>query len=345
MTDAIIPPGVTLNAKELGRLAFSLLEAAQKQKTQFAPLVADLNQKAKKLFDAAISVGRSHSGSAFGYHSALYYRDFESPPLGEMFNVEWGGLNGIAPGWTKRDEDEVKRRIEELASQTFAVTEEALKAPLDGAKELLKEILIRLAPLHRLPDGNREKKLLDGLEHFDWQDSAHKKYCAQAIKNFPGATRDSGAFHQGMVFPAHSYYEAVAYQVEKSCEAIEGFWSAADRLLRQLELAATQDLVRDAGPTSDTHIAAKYEQLKTLIGFLSAFILSLAIAAAAGFIIRRFQWKWLLKHPNGYAIQGLSYAVLLLFLVGLTVPKYRNFCWGIALIPLLAAVLQSLGGP
>jgi hypothetical protein len=184
-----------------------------------------------------------------------------------------------------------------------------------------------------------------GLEHFDWQDCAHNEYAAHAMKRFPNMTRDSGAFTQGIVLPAHVYYEAAAIQVKKSCKAIEGFWNSTERLLRQLELAATQAIVTVSGPEGDTSIAAKYARLKMLVGFLGALVLSLIIAGLVGLIIRRFQWKWLLTHPNSYAIQGLSYAVLLLFLVGLLVRRFRKYCWGLALIPLLVAVLQSLGGP
>jgi len=345
MTDASNRPKAVLNTKELGSLASTLLEGVRKQKEQIAATVGDLTQQADKLFEAATRVGRSHSGSNFGYHGALYYKDFETPSLGSMFNVEWGGINGIPPGWTTREPEVVKLRIEKLAAVTFTATEEALKAPLNAAKELHKEILIRLAPLHQLPDGNRERQLLDSLEHLDWQDSAHNKYAGQAMKRFPNMTRDSGAFTQGMVLPAHTYYEAAAIQVKTSCKAIEDFWNFAERLLRQLQLAATQALVTVSESEGDASIAAKYARLKMLVGFLAALVLSLIIAGTAAFIIKRFQWKWLLAHPNSYAIQALSYAVLLLFLVGLLVRRLRKYCWGIALISLVVAVLQSLGGP
>jgi hypothetical protein len=194
-------PNIILNRNELGRMASALLEEVRKQKEQLSVVVVDLAEQAEKLFQAAISVGRSHSHSNFGYHGSLYYKDFEIPTLSTMFNVEWGGVDGIAPGWAQRRPDEVKRRIEELAGLSFGATKEAVKIPLGAAKELLQDILIRLAPLHQLPDGNREKQLLDALESFDWEESAHNKYAAQAMKAFPTATRDSGAFHQGLMFP------------------------------------------------------------------------------------------------------------------------------------------------
>jgi hypothetical protein len=39
----------------------------------------------------AISIiGKSSSQSWFGYHSRIYYRDFEPPPVEAHFSREWG---------------------------------------------------------------------------------------------------------------------------------------------------------------------------------------------------------------------------------------------------------------
>jgi hypothetical protein len=345
MADSNPRAEAVLNTKELAKLASALLSEVTEQKNEHATSVATITSEADKLFDGAVGVGRAHSGSNFGYHGALYYRGFEVPPLGSMFNVEWGGIHGIPPGWTKREPEEVKIQIERTTSATFASLEKEIKVPLDFAKRLHKEILIQLAPLHQLSDGNKERQLLDNLEHFDWKDSAHNKYAASAMQGFPNMTRDSGAITQGCMFPAHSYYEAAAAQLKESCSAIEEFWNSAERLLRQLQLGATQTLVTrtesDDGPT----FAEKYERLKIGALLLAAFLSSLLLTAAAELAIRKWQWRWLLDHPNSYSIQWLTYAVLLLFLIGLFVRKFRNYCWGIALVPLLVGVLQSLGGP
>lgn len=239
----------------------------------------------------------------------------------------------------------MKLRIEARATATFAAVEEAVKVPLDSAKRLQREILIQLAPLHQLPNSNHEKQLLEEMEHFDWKDSAHNEYCVRAMKCFPNMTRDSGAASQGMMLPSHTYYEAAATQVRKSCSVVEEFWTSVERLLRQLQGAATQSLVTHSDPSDAVSIGAKYERLKVGVLLLGAVLLSIAISAAVEFVSRRWQWHWLLSHPNSYSIQWLSYAVLLLFLIGLLVRRFRKFCWGVALIPLVVAVLQSLGGP
>jgi len=334
-----------LNTKELARLAAVLRADIEKQKRENATTVAETERKARQLLDAVHKVASSHSGSNFGYHGVLYYRDFQVPQLGSMFSVEWGGIDGIPPGWTKREPDEVRLRIETIASQTFAAVEETIQKPMDSAKQLQREILIQLAPLYQLPDGNREKQLLQGLEQFDWKDAAESDYVNAALKGYPRMTRDSGAISQGVMLTSHDCYGASATQVLKSCEAIEEFWTSADRLVRQLEVVGSSILISQDGPTDAPNIGAKYERMRVSLLLLGAFFSSVVIAAGAQYAVTKgWPWQWLLTHPNRYAIECLAYAVLLLFLVGLFIRKFRNYCWGIALIPLIVGILQSLGG-
>jgi hypothetical protein len=336
---------VSLNVKAVSALASTLLEQLENQEHVNGARVAEVKSQSQQLFDAATKIAASHSGSNFGYHGALYYRDFQVPPMGSMFNVEWGGIHGLQSGWNKREPDEVKRKIESVAGLTFAKLEEAVKGPVDSAKALHTELLVQLAPLHQLPDSNREKQLLDKLEHFDWKDSAHHDYAIAALKSFPNMTRDSAAASQGMMLTAHNYYEAVATQVRKSSEAIEEFWSLSARLLRQFQLVTSSNLVVYSDYTDHINLAARYERLKASTLLLAAFVSSVTLALGAVFALKRWPWPWLLANPNSYSIQWMSYAVLLLFLVGLFVRRFRRFCWGGALIPLVVGVLQSLGGP
>ena len=43
-----------------------------------------------KLMKAAEEVGKSWSGSWLGYHSRIYYKDFQPVPPGARFSIEWG---------------------------------------------------------------------------------------------------------------------------------------------------------------------------------------------------------------------------------------------------------------
>ena len=72
---------------------------------------------------AANHVAASWSGSWMGYHSEMYYRDFVPPPLENSFSPEWGGINGIPPGWQKRSAEEMKARIENLSGESVTILE------------------------------------------------------------------------------------------------------------------------------------------------------------------------------------------------------------------------------
>ena len=87
MTDAN-PSMPVLNKKALAKLASTLLQEVTTQKTHDGAQVEALIRQSDTLFKAARRVSASHSGSNFGYHGSLYYRDFEVPPMGSMFNVK-----------------------------------------------------------------------------------------------------------------------------------------------------------------------------------------------------------------------------------------------------------------
>jgi len=336
---------VSINAKQLSQLADALLSEIETQKQADGARVTEAKNKAQRIIEATAKVAASHSGSNFGYHGELYYRDFREPPTGSKFSVEWGGIHGIPSGWAKKEPEEVKRKIEELSGLVISDVEDLVKSPLDSAKLLHREMLIRLAPLHQLPADNRERQLLDKLEHFDWHDSAHNEYALATVNGYPNVSRDSSAIFQGRTLPSHNYYEAVAIQVKRSSEAIEEFWNLTNRLLRQFQVVSSSTLVSRKESSEDSNLAARYERLKTGTLLLAALVCSAVIATGVNAALNRWPWPWLAGHPNSYSIQWLSFAVLLLFLVGLFVRRFRNYCWGFAIIPLIVGVLQSLGGP
>ncbi len=106
-----------------------------------------IGQRAEKLFGSAIEVSASWSGSWFGHHSELYYRDFQKPPLDERFSVEWGTLYDLPEAWAARSEAEVKTKIEQLAGAGFEMTRSDIDRVLHSAKKLRSDLQARLAPI------------------------------------------------------------------------------------------------------------------------------------------------------------------------------------------------------
>lgn len=64
----------------------------------------------QSVIEAADRFARAASGSNFGFHSCVYYKDFEPPPPGAHFSSEWG-FNGMFQGttgeWQEYNRDEV----------------------------------------------------------------------------------------------------------------------------------------------------------------------------------------------------------------------------------------------
>jgi hypothetical protein len=214
----------------------TLLSKIEEHEEDNRKLLSQIQGDSKALTDSARRMEASSSGSNFGYHSELYYRDFETPPAGHRFNIEWGSVHGSQPGWGSKTSEEVKNRIERISGREFEKLEHDSAQLVESSKQLLDDILIALAPLHSASGLTKEKELLNQLESFDWAEDAKNKICIAFMKQFPNMTRDSNAIIQGQRLPAYTYYEAVAEQAEQSCDAVERFWKVLQRLLKQLQV-------------------------------------------------------------------------------------------------------------
>ena len=208
--------------------------------------IAELKNHCDRLFKAASKVSESSSGSSLGYHSELYYGDFEKPPLESRFSPEWGGRRGLPDGWQARDHDDVKERIETLADSSFDKIERPTEGMVNRAKELQTDIEIELSALHDLTGYERELELLTKVVEHKW---GHR--VGEYIKAYlpgPSMTRDTNALSQGSCVPAYLYYEAVADTCRSRCIAAEEFFKLSHRLLRQVQRRGAQ-LTRAIGNT------------------------------------------------------------------------------------------------
>ena len=231
--------------------------------------IAEVSRQSNKLFESATKLTQCWSGSYFGYHSELYYGNFERPPLERRFNPEWGGLHGIPPGWQSRGSDEVKTYIETEAKAKFEDVEINSKEMTRTAQELQSEILVDLAPLHGLEGFTNEKALLAAIEAFKWEVKASIYAHEHVPKTF--VSRDSSAVAEGAKYPAHLYYEAEAHESLSRCTFLVEFLRLAKRFLGQVETQMLHSLSAPSSSVTDTldllklicsrfHLAAKQLQ-------------------------------------------------------------------------------------
>jgi hypothetical protein len=280
----------------LKKIAVSLLAKVQKLQESLTDDLTRLQQSCAAVTKATEKIAESWSGSSMGYHSELYYRNFERPPLGVEFSPEWGGINGIPAGWQKRSPDEVKERIEKLATVSLVDIEEGTKKALSATKVLHSEIVTEISGLHSYPGLEQEKRLLSELEKFKWGMTINEYMDANLPKTF--ISRDSEAVYQGIRVSAHQYYAGVAFEKNSECLAIQGFFKAAARLLRQTEL--------NAGPMG-LGDGAEQQPVKAVLAICDRF------HVIARQLLHRRENRATLGIKDEYDVQDLLHALLRLY--------------------------------
>lgn len=272
-----------------------LVKVQQLQESQTATLTG-LQENCDAVTEAAEKVAVSWSGSSMGYHSELYYRNFDHPPLGAGFSPEWGGIHGIPPGWQKRSSDEVKTQIEKLSGVAIIDVERETKKALSAAKELQAEIVTEMSGLHATPGLDQEKNLLTNLEKFKWGITLNEYMDANLPKSY--VSRDSEAVYQGVKVSAHLYYAGIAFTNRSQCSAIQTFLKSAARLLRQVEL--------NAGPMSLTE-GAEQQPVKAVLAICDRFHM------IARQLLQRRESRATLEINDEYDVQDLLHALLRLY--------------------------------
>src|SRR5690349_15170966 len=112
---------------ELKALATELRRAAA---TTYGPAVAEVIERLQ-----AVVMGKfekSCSKSWWGYQSRIYYRNFEEPPPGARFSIEWGTTNAFSNPtcgeWIEYDDTEVTQTVlAEAGNPDLAAVEHSTK--------------------------------------------------------------------------------------------------------------------------------------------------------------------------------------------------------------------------
>jgi hypothetical protein len=193
----------------------------------FAEKLEALRQQQAALRDAIEAVHESWSQSNIGYHAELYFREFERPNLGQRFDPEWGGIDGIPEGWHDRTRAEIEAHIEAQAGASIAEFVTAVDVEVRAARELTEDVEIASAPIRSLSGLEREKALLDALVAVDFAPAA-------PITIHGGMSRDSMAIAQGGRAAPHQLAYQPARRAIRALEAADDALKDADRLARQI---------------------------------------------------------------------------------------------------------------
>jgi len=160
----------------------------------------------QRLEDAARKVAKSWSGSWLGYHSRVYYRDFQSPPSGARFSQEWGCMDvafGDTRGdWVEYDYDHVRRIIYETAGNPDLETARRLtEMARSDIEDKLAETLSSISTALNERDDPFLSKLKDSLEATKIPNA--RNFVKYQMPSPKVISRDMVAIGQGLQSPPH----------------------------------------------------------------------------------------------------------------------------------------------
>lgn len=181
----------------------------------------------------ADSISKSFSGSWLGYHSKVYYRNFDSPPPGHHFSREWGMKEFFGEGtrgdWGEYAFDDVVSLIHQEAGNPDLATAAAFKQQGEKLFEECQrdaETLLRVFASHS-GDAFGETLLeeLTSIKPF-----SRTLFLKMVTPGGKFISRDNRAIGEGYMTPPHISVAADCFEYQLPTEVIE-------RLLRVLKKA------------------------------------------------------------------------------------------------------------
>lgn len=201
---------------------------------------ASITKPLQKLRDAANEIGQSWSGGWLGYHSRVYYADFEPVPAGAHFSTEWGFdtqhvTQPTIGEWVEYTFDDVRSHIFAIAGvKSLDNAEEFAKKLGEAFKEAREEtlsVLTLTTEKAKDPFLSRLKSQVEGLKltsKFDYARAIQPR--GQFI------TRDMHAVQQGMQAPPHLSVIAEICAIENASNSCRELAKVARRAASHLDV-------------------------------------------------------------------------------------------------------------
>lgn len=196
-------------------------------KDRYYTFLQNKSEELKKLIEIASNLDESWSQSWIGFHSNLYFEDFQTPPplLEFKFNSEWGSINGIPRYWIEKKYDDIVNYVERKSNGvTLLAIENQIKPITEVVKDLHQEVLATLSLFEDDGRFSNEFELIKEIKNYRWRTSISDLIAVKRPKNY--YTRDSFALSQGIRTPPHIIYECSAISLRSEINSILEFIAA-----------------------------------------------------------------------------------------------------------------------
>jgi predicted nucleotide-binding protein len=175
----------------------------------------------KRIVEVANEIEKAWSGSWLGYHSRVYYSDFEIPPPGDIFSQEWGLLNSYSDRknyWLEYNFDEVIKLIHSKAGdpdlKPYFIESAEASEKFDVIKSEVLSIIHSNISLDEdkfltgLVNNIESEKILTKMDFIE-----HRRPSGQMM------SRDTIAIEKGLSSPPHIAIQAKYFASEQPFNA------------------------------------------------------------------------------------------------------------------------------
>lgn len=161
-----------------------------------------------KMEVVANSIAKAWSGSCLGYHSRVYYKDFQPTPPGARFSQEWGFsdsymLRKTIGDWVEYDFEDIVNHIKSTSGvEGFDTLESTASEAQEIFEEIQSEILSLVTPVLQERQGDSFlSELLKKIK--ETKIFTTRDYLNRVLPSGQMMSRDMNAIQAGIKVPPH----------------------------------------------------------------------------------------------------------------------------------------------
>jgi predicted nucleotide-binding protein len=216
--------------------------------------VASSKIKERDIYEERIDrLDKSHSRSWFGDHSSTYYGDFQAPPGGRTFDVEWGFVPGFHgsnnPGWRTYSRDDIKAFVfADIGEDIFQVMHDLAEEVVEQFSIVRDQSLDVIEALSSKVSSKAIARYRDTLEN-KIKPYTVTDYLNSCIKSAPNMTRDSEEIAKGRIVPAHIQYWGPFQSIDVNRQRLRELASTLRKTIEAVNLSNEIDIPMTASKT------------------------------------------------------------------------------------------------
>lgn len=196
----------------------------------------------RKIYEERLDrLDKSHSRSWFGDHSTTYYRDFQSPPGGHSFDVEWGfipGFNGDRnPDWRTYSRDEIRAFVfADIGENIFHAVHDLADGIVEQFSTVRDQALDVMEALSSNVNSTAVTRYTNAIKN-EIKPYTGADYINGRIKSAPRMTRDSEEIAKGQIVPTHVQYWAPFQSIDVNRRRLRELASTLRKTIEAVNLS------------------------------------------------------------------------------------------------------------